>query len=238
MRYRNEWKFLVTDGDLAVLEPRLKALLEPDRHQAGGAYAVRSLYFDDVYDSCLAENEAGVDDRRKFRLRLYNADPGFIQLEIKEKHRGFTHKESCLVTAADCKRICSGQLPPVGPGTPRPMSLLAVAMATRLLRPRAVVEYQRTAFVGRAGNVRITFDRSIAASGRVDAFLAPRLPMTPLLPPHRQVLEVKFDEFLPDAVAQALQLGRLQRTAFSKYYLGRLALTGPAAERAERYELF
>ena len=236
MLYRNEWKYLVTDADLAVLEPRLKALMELDKHQAGGAYAVRSLYFDDVYDSCLAENEAGVDDRRKFRLRLYNADSGRIQLELKEKRRGFTHKESCLVSAEDCIKICDGRQPPVGLGTPRPISLLAIAMATRLLRPRAVVEYQRTAFVGRAGNVRVTFDRNIAASGCVDAFLGPWLPMTPILPPHRQVLEVKFDEFLPDPVAQALELGWLQRTAFSKYYLGRLALPGPAAERTREYE--
>ena len=62
------------------------------------------------------------------------------------------------------------------------------------------------------------------------------MPLTPILPAGQHVLEVKFDEFLPDYVAQALELGQLRQTAFSKYYLSRLALPGPLAERAREYE--
>ena len=40
------------------------------------------------------------------------------------------------------------------------------------------------------------------------------------------VLEVKYDEFLPDTIAQQLEIGKLRKTAFSKYYLGRLAVRG------------
>ena len=81
MYYRNEWKYLVTDADLAVLGARLKVLLPMDKHQTGSAYAIRSLYFDDLQNSCLRENEAGVDDRRKFRLRLSNGSAERIQRE-------------------------------------------------------------------------------------------------------------------------------------------------------------
>ena len=105
MYYRNEWKYLVTGGELAVLGARLKVLLPLDKHQTGAAYAIRSLYFDDFQNSCLRENEAGVDDRRKFRLRLYNADPGRVQLEVKEKLHGRTHKASCLLTREECEEI-------------------------------------------------------------------------------------------------------------------------------------
>ena len=236
MYYRNEWKYLVTGGELVVLNARLKPLLRPDAHQAGGAYAIRSLYFDDAQNSCLRENEAGVDDRRKFRLRLYNADPGRIQLEIKEKLHGKTHKSSCLVTQAQCEDIMAGKAPAIEKDSPAPLNLLSVAMRTRQLAPKAVVEYERTAFVGRVGNVRITFDRNIAASNAVGQFLQPRLPLAPILPAGQHVLEVKFDQLLPDPVAQVLQLGHLQQTAFSKYYLSRLALPGPLAERANVYE--
>lgn len=236
MYYRNEWKYLVTDGDLAILGARLKVLLPLDSHQQGSAYTIRSLYFDDLQNSCLRENEAGVDDRRKYRLRLYNGDPGRIQLEIKEKLHGRTHKSSCLVSEKECRAIMAGQAPAIGPGTDAPRNLLSVAMRTAGMAPRVIVEYERTAFVGRSGNVRITFDRNISAAAMVDDFLEPRIPLTPILPARVHVLEVKFDEFLPDHVAQALELGRLRQTAFSKYYLSRLALPGPLAERGMQHE--
>jgi hypothetical protein len=35
------------------------------------------------------------------------------------------------------------------------------------------------------------------------------------------LMEVKFDEFLPDYIYRALMLDNLQQTAFSKYYLCR-----------------
>ena len=236
MYYRNEWKYLVTDADLAVLAARLRVLLPMDSHQTGSSYAIRSLYFDDLRNSCLRENEAGVDDRRKYRLRLYNGDAGRIQLEIKEKLHGKTHKSSCLVSAHECRRLMAGAAPPIGPDTPAPRNLLSVAMRTAGMAPRVIVEYERTAFVGRSGNVRVTFDRNISACVQLDRFLQPRVPLTPILPAGQHVLEVKFDEFMPDYVAQALELGRLRQTAFSKYYLSRLALPGPLAERAREYE--
>ena len=244
MYYRNEWKYLVTDADLAVLGARLKVLLPMDSHQTGSSYAIRSLYFDDLRNSCLRENEAGVDDRRKYRLRLYNGSAERIQLEIKEKLHGKTHKSSCLVSAGECREIMDGRPPAIGAGTPAPRNLLSIAMRTagmaqmmtRRLHPVVIVEYERTAFVGRSGNVRITFDRNISACVQLGSFLEPHVPLTPILPAGQHVLEVKFDEFLPDYVAQALELGKLRQTAFSKYYLSRLALPGPLAERAREYE--
>lgn len=236
MYYRNEWKYLVTDADLAILGARLRALLPLDSHQTGDAYVIRSLYFDDLYNSCLRENEAGIDDRRKFRLRLYNGDASHIRLEIKEKLHGKTHKSSCRVDADACRALMEGRAPAIGGATPAPMNLLGVAMRSRLMAPKVIVEYQRTAFVGHAGNVRITFDRNISACAATGDFLRPQVRLTPILPAGQHVLEVKFDEFLPDPVAQALELGRLRQTAFSKYYLCRLALPGPLAERVREYE--
>ena len=236
MYYRNEWKYLVTDADLAVLGARLKVLLPMDSHQTGSSYAIRSLYFDDLRNSCLRENEAGVDDRRKYRLRLYNGSAERIQLEIKEKLHGKTQKSSCLVSAGECREIMAGRPPAIGAGTPAPRNLLSIAMRTAGMAPRVIVEYERTAFVGRSGNVRITFDRNISACVQLGSFLEPHVPLTPILPAGQHVLEVKFDEFLPDYVAQALELGKLRQTAFSKYYLSRLALPGPLAERAREYE--
>ena len=236
MDYRNEWKYQVSGAQLAVLAARLTPLLRPDGHHRPGGYAIRSLYFDDFDNSCLRENEAGVDDRRKYRLRLYNGSAERIQLEIKEKLHGKTHKSSCLVSAGECREIMAGRPPAIGAGTPAPRNLLSIAMRTAGMAPKVIVEYERTAFVGRSGNVRITFDRNISACVQLGSFLEPKVHLTPILPAGQHVLEVKFDEFLPDYVAQALELGKLRQTAFSKYYLCRLALPGPMAERTREYE--
>jgi hypothetical protein len=41
-----------------------------------------------------------------------------------------------------------------------------------------------------------------------------------------QILEVKYDDFIPDFITRLLETGSLQQTAFSKYYWGRLAVRG------------
>ena len=47
------------------------------------------------------------------------------------------------------------------------------------------------------------------------------LPLRPVLPTGRHVLEVKYDEFLPDFLYQVMNLGSLRQSGFSKYYLCR-----------------
>ena len=41
------------------------------------------------------------------------------------------------------------------------------------------------------------------------------------MPLGQQLLEVKFDEYLPDFIYRSLALNSLSQTAFSKYYLCR-----------------
>ena len=74
-------------------------------------------------------------------------------------------------------------------------------MKTRLMRPVVIVEYQRTAYTYPAGNVRITLDEHIGASSRISGSWTRRF-HDPLLPADQHVLEVKYDEFLPDALAR------------------------------------
>lgn len=219
---RHELKLLVNAQDLAIIRSRLNGLMPLDSHAGeGGRYTIRSLYFDDADNTCMRENEAGVDDRRKFRLRLYDGSADRIALEIKSKTKGLTGKRHCLLTRGQCESLMRGRPPEPGSDMPPELRRLCLLMRTRLMRPVVIVEYERTAFLTAAGNVRVTLDENIGGSGRVGRFLDERVPLTPVLPPGQHVLEVKYDEFLPDAIARTLQLGRLSRTSFSKYYLCR-----------------
>lgn len=226
VEYRVEKKYLVSDLDLAVLSQRLGAVMERDSHQAGDCYAIRSLYFDDVRDSCMEENDAGVDQRNKYRIRTYNTHFSFLRLEIKEKVSGLTRKSTCSLSPETYRQMteCPGQ---VSFGPQKVLNRFVLQMRCRLLRPKAIIWYERTAFVHASGNVRITFDRNIAASPFCEDFLKEQIPdLVPVLPAGMHILEVKYDDFLPDAIARQLEIGRLQQTAFSKYYLGRLAIQG------------
>ena len=95
-------------------------------------------------------------------------------------------------------------------------------ITTHLLHPVVIVEYERTPFIAREGNTRITIDRNIRTSSELDAFLEDRiLPARPLLMKGHNLLEVKYDQFLPDAIAHTIEHGRMRRETFSKYYLAR-----------------
>ena len=87
--------------------------------------------------------------------------------------------------------------------------------------PVVIVEYDRIPYVYKNGNVRITLDTNICSSSAVSTFLEETIPRRPVLPLGQQLLEVKYDEYLPDFIYRSLQLSSLRQTAFSKYYICR-----------------
>jgi len=229
MEYRVENKYLVSDADITVLSARLRQVMDCDIHQTGSCYQIRSLYFDDHANRCMQENDAGVDIRKKYRIRTYDPDSGVIHLEIKEKANGLTKKRSCSLDHSDYCQLCNGTMPFVRDGR-SPINELMLQHKCTGMAPKAIVAYERTAFVHPTGNVRVTFDRNILASDHLDSFFDERISgLVPVLPAGMHVLEVKCDELLPDFIARQLELGKLRQTAFSKYYLGRLALQGSFA---------
>lgn len=226
MEYRVEDKYLVTEADLALIAGRLEPVMRYDKHQQGKGYEIRSLYFDDEWDRCMDENESGIDRRQKYRIRTYGSELSVIHLEIKEKTAGKTKKQSCDLTGEETAMLMDGTLP-LTLDERRPLNLLQMKIRCDRMRPKAIITYERTAFVYPVGNVRITFDRNIAASRCCGEFMQSELTgLVPVLPAGMHILEVKYDELLPDFIAEQLEIGTLRQTAFSKYYLGRLAMQG------------
>lgn len=244
-KYRHEFKYLCTEAQLAMLEVRLKGLMKKDIHAgSNGCYFIKSLYFDDINDRCFYENENGTGPREKYRIRIYNNDAGRISLECKRKENDKVSKKSCLLTKEQYNWLVYGRAagqpdaPPqpdtlLQPDTPpqsdalQPDTLPELARKLFILKmcdkmePKVIVSYERTPYVFSGGNVRITFDRNIASSSRIDDFFRENALARQILPPGRQLLEVKYDEYLPDHIYHALSLADMPRTAFSKYYLCR-----------------
>ena len=101
------------------------------------------------------------------------------------------------------------------------MRKMKLQMDTRLLRPVVIVDYERIPYVYQNGNVRVTFDMNMSSSADLFRFWDENLPKRPVMPPGMHLMEVKFDEYLPDFIYRGLNLGTLSQTAYSKYYICR-----------------
>lgn len=221
-KYRNEYKYVIDSGQLALLLERARAVMRSDSHTEGTrSYNVRSVYFDDEGDTCYLENENGTDPREKYRIRIYNHSDRLITLERKAKRSQKCLKQGCPLTRLQCESLLRGE-PPVETGCePLLLRRFTALMRTRLLRSVVIVEYDRIPFVHPLGNVRVTLDCNLRASASCHGFFDARLPLRPVLPIGAHIAEVKWDEFLPDYIYQALMLESLQWQSFSKFYLCR-----------------
>lgn len=223
-KYRHEYKLPVNAGDMTVLTGKLSRIMAPDGHGQDGSYFVRSLYFDTPFDSALRGKLNGESAREKFRIRFYDMDDSFIRLEKKSKRSGLCSKRSAPLTREQTERLIAGDrsfLPDTGDPL---LTELYAKMSGELLRPRLTVDYRRKAYVFPAGNVRITFDFGIRSDENIRAFFDPAPAAFPV--PCVAVMEVKYDEFLPQFIADAVQLGGMRTSAvsaFSKYASGRFA---------------
>lgn len=222
IKYRHELKYEISSGQVVMLQNRLRYLIPLDSHVGpGGSYCIRSLYFDDRENRCYYENENGTDPREKFRIRIYNGSTDRIRLECKRKERGKTHKDSCTLTLEQTRTLMAGRPLRDIASQPPLLQKLTAAMLTRQMHPVVIVEYNRVPYVYPGGNVRVTLDTNISSTRAVDTFLDPKIMTRPIMPVGGQLLEVKYDEYLPDFIYRGLQLENLRQTAFSKYYLAR-----------------
>ena len=216
MKYRHEWKHEINYADMLTLRTRLSAVMKRDEHAIGGVYQIRSLYFDNLSDKALREKIDGVNIREKFRIRYYNGDTSFIVLEKKSKINGLCAKNSCRLTKEEAQKIVDGNLGWMAESGRPLCTELYSKMLSQGLRPKTIVDYTRDPFVFAPGNVRVTIDYNIRTGAFRTDFLNPE---TLTLPAGDSpiILEVKWDEYLPDIIKDAVSLPRRRVTAFSKY---------------------
>lgn len=219
MNFRHEVKHEISFSDMIAIRQRLRAVAVPDPHAVGGKYRIRSLYFDDPSDKALREKINGADRREKFRIRCYNEDLSLIRLEKKSKRNGLCAKQTAPLTIEQTRAILSGELPQIAESREPLLRELLVKMTAEELRPKTIVDYTREPFVFPAGNVRVTIDydiRSGLSHTDFPDFSRVTVPVTRAV-----ILEVKWDEFLPDVIRDAVSLNR-REGAFSKYAVCRI----------------
>jgi len=220
--YRHELKYTIDVCHVELLKHRLPEIIDTDSHTGiNGSYQVRSLYFDDYYNSCYYDNENGNDPREKFRIRIYNGSDKRISLELKRKQNGKTFKQSCPINRKQTEQLIAGQMLSWDDDAPPLLKKFFIWQQTRYGQPKVIVDYNRYPFIYPDGNVRITLDTDITSSVCFDRFFCDDVLGRPIMPAGQHLLEVKYDEFIPDHIFNSIQTNKLTRTTFSKYYLCR-----------------
>ena len=216
MKFRHEWKHEISPSDMYTIRSRLRAVAYSDKNTVNGRYKIRSLYFDDANDTALLEKINGVNKREKFRIRYYNEDLSFIKIEKKSKINGLCNKVSERITAEEVASLLNGNTDWMKDTDRTLVHELYIKMKNQGLRPKTIVDYLREPFVFPAGNVRVTIDYNIRTIISYMDFLNPKCITIPA-GEAPIILEVKWDEFLPDIIKTAVNLEDRRSSAFSKY---------------------
>lgn len=220
MVYRHELKYLINLPDWALLRARFPAAIARDPHAGPqGEYHIRSLYFDDYWNSAYEEKDEGILTRKKYRIRVYNCSDARILLERKSKYGQYIHKDSAPMTREELDQLLEGEYDFLLRSSHGLLREFYFECMSRIMRPRVIVDYDREPFVLDAGTVRITFDKHVRAGfGRFDLFDA-ELPACEVLPGDEMVMEVKYTQFLPGIVKRLLPPRASELSAVSKYIL-------------------
>ncbi len=219
---RHEYKFYINNFVYHELRERFRYVLQADRNMKDDeGYLISSLYFDDMYHSAIEDKINGTPFREKYRIRIYNHDDELIKLECKSKFNQYISKQWARINKEEYDRILNGNYEFLLSRPEEVCRQLYANQTTKLMRPVTVVEYQREAYVHPLGNVRITFDKNLSASiGNLDIFNKDygsiRVPMEDMM-----ILEVKYDDYIPDYIWNIIQTDRIINCAISKYVMCR-----------------
>jgi len=175
---------------------------------------VNSLYFDTMTRRCFEECEAGLANKRKFRVRGYDDGP-YTRAQVKEKSLCAVSKRSAPIDSDSCS---DKAWPRLGRDDRDSVAVRSLAASYGPLIPAVKIRYHRHRY--RTFDYRITLDEKIEALACPEHRLATRsMVRIPLA-----VLEVKTRAdrpFLPG-------FGKLdlEPSSFSKFLLGLTLLEG------------
>ena len=221
-RLRHEIKYYINDSVYHTLRGRLRTVAgaDPNMKEEDG-HLISSLYFDDMYHSAMNEKQSGICFRKKYRLRCYNRQDTRINLECKRKYGEYISKDSMAVSRGEYDAVLAGNYDVLMDHADTVGREVYALHHARLLKPVVAVEYLREAYVLAQGNVRITFDKEISASVNDYDMFSEYYEVQKVLEPGTMVLEVKFDDYLPDMIFQILKTAMTNKCAISKYVMCR-----------------
>ncbi|MBC8192654.1 MAG: polyphosphate polymerase domain-containing protein [FCB group bacterium] len=230
---RQEDKYLIPMYSMDEIRKAILPYVIADNHRAlqeSNIYEIRSIYFDSFELKDYYEKHAGLQMRKKLRVRGYNqvSQESEVFLEIKWKNNTFISKDRTPVKYTDVANLLAGgdmeKLLPYRKDFPNSHEkaskfLFYLKRSSRV--PVNLVTYTREAYIGKFNHTdRITFDsniRSMMFPGLDDLFEEERL--VPFLE-RDFVLEHKSENPVPEWFRRIIRKYNLSKQAYSKYVRG------------------
>lgn len=218
---RQEFKYYIKKSDVAHIKNFLSANLFEDSNSINGSYKISSLYFDTFNDDDLNQKLDGIKYREKYRLRTYNGDLKTAKFEIKRKLNNCIEKISVSLNEEDAKNIQKGDFTPLDKYAvldyvPHRMNYLGYL-------PIGIVSYERYAYYLPINNIRITIDCNLATNGFSSHLSEIKsIPLHGVQNKNLEILEIKYEDFIPDSILVFLSRFKSVRSSVSKYSLCRV----------------
>lgn len=221
-KLRHELKFYINISEYEILREKLKNVLKQDKNSVDDeGYHIRSLYFDNAFDSDLYEKNYGIYKRKKFRIRIYNRSDQTIKLEKKSRYGEMVSKESISISKQEYERLLDWDYDFLRERNDSLAKDFYLYITSQYMSPKIIVDYIREAYIEDVEEVRITFDKCLSAGiNSYDIFEKDIVTVEAIDFP-LMIMEVKFNSYLPDYIRDILQLDSHHRSAISKYVICR-----------------
>ena len=219
---RHELKFFINEMQYQVLSRQLDRVLWRDPNgDVNNEYHIRSLYFDTIFNDAYFDKMDGDQNRDKYRIRIYNLSDEAIFLERKRKLGDLIQKSSTRISRKLCDQLVRGSCNKLDLVDNALLNDLFREMRVSLLRPKVIVDYTRETFIHPVENVRVTLDKNLRTGLLSRNLFSPDVMTVSPLDDGREILEVKYDSYLPDFISAMLWDVPAERSAISKYVLCR-----------------
>lgn len=220
--YRYEKKYLINKIQIEILKNNLSAIMQKDQNiKDEYGYFIRSIYFDDYKNTNYFQVLDGYNERQKYRIRYYDYDTNYIFLEKKSKMNSLGIKKKGVLTKSRANKLINSTKFKIDDEL---INELQYKMECNLYKPIIIIDYLRIAYVYPLNDIRITIDYNISCSNEIDKFFDKDINSIPILEKDKAILEVKYNDFLPNIIKYALNERSLEEISFSKYANGRAML--------------
>lgn len=218
---RHEHKYYINYAEYYYLKQLLQTIMEPDLYaKENGEYYIRSLYFDSVDNTDYYTKLAGIENRKKVRLRIYDLDTDKVKLEVKNRFNTSMSKESLTISREEAVKMIGTDASFLDKYSEKPAIRVKNYMINHLYSPKVIVDYEREAFVDNGLGVRVTFDKNIRCAYS-DNMFDKTLGLIPVFRDPVMILEIKFNRVLPDHISNVICTGRALNSSISKYCMAR-----------------
>lgn len=214
-KYRYELKFIMSKNTANLLKYKLSLIMKKDKHYED-YYKIKSLYFDDIYNSIYNEKIDGIKEREKYRIRIYNNDKSFISIELKGRNNTLTYKERDLINEEEYRMLINKEYERINIGNRKLLSNFIKDKKNKNLIPSVIVDYNRLAYVYN-NDIRITFDEDIKSGLFNYNLFDNNINLINALEDGEVILEVKYNYSLPSFIKELLKNINMTRISLSKY---------------------